>query len=254
MTTACLQSLIFLYPAFSCFEIDFFILLGEGGHCSWPEGWLLESNGMCSSSVHTDRPILLFSGQCDGSACIWYLLYTWRRSHGALPQHGLQWTHPDLHSQGISIKPLMPWQSVSMHVAISMSCSISRMRVPSKWSRRLVTCLSSWAANKARALAGVTCGPWLQSREVGALPPRGLHNEAPVASALPWYLFIRASCHSPHAATYLVICVISGDRIGEAYNKSPDLASWGAPVLLKAEIPLRSQEGQHLLRVNYDHS
>ena len=37
---------------------------------------------------------------------------------------------------------------------------------------------------------------------------------------------------------------ISGDKIAESYSKSPDLASWGAPVILKAEIPLKTLEGK----------
>ena len=32
--------------------------------------------------------------------------------------------------------------------------------------------------------------------------------------------------------------------VGESYSKSPDVASWGAPVLLKAEIPFRSLSGK----------
>ena len=36
----------------------------------------------------------------------------------------------------------------------------------------------------------------------------------------------------------------SGDKIAESYSKSPDLASWGAPVILKAEIPLKTLEGK----------
>lgn len=39
--------------------------------------------------------------------------------------------------------------------------------------------------------------------------------------------------------------VFPGKRVAEQHNKSPDLPSWGAPVLLKAEIPLKSLEGEN---------
>ena len=47
---------------------------------------------------------------------------------------------------------------------------------------------------------------------------------------------------------------VSGDKIAESYSKSPDLASWGAPVILKAEIPLKTQEGNLRRYLNKDHN
>ena len=36
----------------------------------------------------------------------------------------------------------------------------------------------------------------------------------------------------------------SGPKLAEGINKSPDLSSWGTPLLLKAEIPMKSAEGK----------
>ena len=38
--------------------------------------------------------------------------------------------------------------------------------------------------------------------------------------------------------------LLTGKKIAESYSKSPDINSWGAPVLLKAEIPLRMDHGE----------
>ena len=42
----------------------------------------------------------------------------------------------------------------------------------------------------------------------------------------------------------VVSYVLKGKKIAESYSKSPDINSWGAPVLLKAEIPLRTDHGK----------
>lgn len=36
---------------------------------------------------------------------------------------------------------------------------------------------------------------------------------------------------------------VAGSKLAEEHSKSPDLASWGAPVLLRTEVQLKTVEG-----------
>ncbi len=52
------------------------------------------------------------------------------------------------------------------------------------------------------------------------------------------YLYLRFAVHLP------------GSRQAETFSKSPDLASWGAPVVLQADISLANPEGARSLLMN----
>ena len=51
---------------------------------------------------------------------------------------------------------------------------------------------------------------------------------------------------------HFVALFIAGPKLAEQHSKSPDLASWGTPVIVKTEIQLRLQEGMmHVPHVRF---
>lgn len=53
-------------------------------------------------------------GPCDGKACVWHVLTSWRWGHGAVPQHGGTWPSAYLHRQGKWLCPVPPAPSLVM--------------------------------------------------------------------------------------------------------------------------------------------